>query len=46
MLGKYYKGFIIKKNKNGYDVYLFDNSFIRHCKTLKEIKYRIDTQTI
>lgn len=22
MLGKYYKGFIIKKNKNGYDVYL------------------------
>jgi hypothetical protein len=40
-----YKGFGILKVKNGYQVYI-KGELIRTCKTLKEVKHRIDTQTI
>lgn len=45
-MDRYYKNFIIRKIKNGYEVYLLNGICIRTCKTLKEIIYRIDTQTI
>lgn len=44
-MNRYYKGFVIRKIKNGYEVFLND-LFIRTCKTLKEVKHRIDTQTL
>ena len=40
-----YKGFAIQRVNRHYEVYLSGN-LIRICKTLKECKRRIDTQTI
>lgn len=48
---EFYKGFIIENNttRHGgkqYSIYGCDGIWLRNCKTKKECKERIDTQTV
>ena len=44
--GGYYKGFFISFWKSRYQIHNNNGEVVRRCKTLKECKERIDTQTV
>lgn len=41
-----YKDFIIIRFKSGYSILNLNGECLRRCKTKKECKMRIDTQTV